>query len=202
MTVPPILVVHGLWDTPVRISPLVDGLKARGFATVHAMALSPNDGRASLTELAKQVAHEADALAHDTKVDAIDLIGFSMGALVSRACLLLERASMTTKVRRFVSISGPHAGARNAFVLPASRFPGIADMRPHSAFLRTLEGKGSITETEVHCFYTPFDLMVTPAKSAILTGAASVQMVPVPLHRFMVRDARVIDRVAEILRRV
>ncbi len=196
----PVLVVHGLWDTPRRIAPLADGLRARGIETVHAMELSPSGGQAPIRELAKQVAREIDALGARTGSPRIDVVAFSMGALTTRVCLQLESGSPVTKVRRFVSISGPHGGALNAFGLPAKLFPGVADMRPGSALLADLaRDPAPLAGVEVHCVYTPFDLMVTPAKSAVLAGARSVTSFPVAMHRFMVSDARVLDHVAAVL---
>jgi triacylglycerol lipase len=51
----------------------------------------------------------------------------------------------------------------------------------------------------VHCFWTPFDLMVVPARSAILPGARTVQKFAVAMHRWMVTDARVTAAVREVL---
>ena len=197
----PVLVVHGLWDTPRRIAPLVDGLRARGLDPVHAMELSPSGGQAKLRELARQVAREIDALGARSGSEVIDVVAFSMGALTTRVCLQRERDSLVTRVRRFVSLSGPHAGAVNAFGLPGKLFPGVADMRPGSALLTDLaRDEAPLAGIEVHCLYTPFDLMVSPPRSAVLPGASSVIRVPVALHRFMVTDARVHDHVAAILR--
>jgi triacylglycerol lipase len=53
----------------------------------------------------------------------------------------------------------------------------------------------------VHCIYTPFDLMIVPASSSVLPAAHSVHSLPVPLHRWMIRDPRVLDLVAQTLTR-
>ena len=158
----PVLVVHGLWDTPARIEPLVDGLRRRGIAHVAAMKLTPNDGSVALREMAKQVVRAINGLGMDAGSAAIDVVGFSMGALLTRAALVLEHEHIGPNVQKFISISGPHAGAWNAHALPSRRFPGIADMRPKSAFLLALESAPPVSETgtEVHCLYTPYDLMV------------------------------------------
>jgi triacylglycerol lipase len=123
-----------------------------------------------------------------------------MGALTTRVCLQREGPGLATRVRRFVSISGPHAGALNAFGLPEKLFPGVADMRPGSALLADLaRDEAPLAGVEVHCLYTPFDLMVTPPRSAVLAGARSVKSFPVALHRLMITDARVLDHVAALL---
>jgi triacylglycerol lipase len=110
----------------------------------------------------------------------------------------IQRLGGRARVRRFVSISGPHAGTANAYALP---FAGVRDMRPGSALLTDLARDADPWgEVEVHCFWTPFDLMVVPARSAILPGARTVQRFPVAMHRWMLTDARVISAVRDVLR--
>jgi hypothetical protein len=55
-------------------------------------------------------------------------------------------------------------------------------------------------DVEVHCMYTPHDLMIVPAASAVIADARSVHRIPVPIHRMMLRDPRVLDIVARLLR--
>lgn len=185
-----VLIVHGIWDSAARIAPLVAALHARGFSHVRAFDLLPNDGRARIEQLAEQVAREAAALSGE-----LDLIGFSMGALVAR--YYLQRLGGKARVRRFVSISGPHAGTWTAYGLP---LPGVRQMRPRSALLRELElDPEPFGPVQVHCLYTPWDLMIVPASSGILPGAHSVHSVPVRLHRWMLTDPRVAERVAALL---
>ncbi len=192
----PTLLVHGIWDSSQRLAPLRAGLEARGVSPVHALDLVPNTGRAPLPLLARQVDEAARALLRTHDASQLDLVGFSMGALVSR--WWLQRGGGRASVRRFVSISGPHHGTRTAWALP---FEGVRDMRPGSALLRDLarddDPWGSV---EVHCLYTPYDLMVQPASTAVLPGARSVEAIPVALHRFMITDARALDAIAARLR--
>lgn len=193
----PLLVVHGLWDSLTRIDPLVQGLRARGIERVLGFDLLPSSGRAPITELARQVAEQADALRRESGAQQIDLLGFSMGALAARC--YLQQGGGRTHVRRFISISGPHAGTLTAFALP---FAGVRDMRPGSALLRALEADADpYGSVEVHCIYTPLDLMIVPASSSILRGARSIHRVPIPLHRWMIRDPRVLDLAARLLTR-
>ncbi len=197
MTAPhPVLLVHGIWDSSSRLAPLAAGLTLRGVRGVHAIDLVPNDGRAPIAELGRLVAREADALAAREKAAQVDVVGFSMGALVSR--WYIQRGGGKERVRRFVSIAGPHHGTATAYALP---FPGARDMRPKSALLEDLEtDPDPFGDVAVHCLYTPFDLMILPAKSAVLAGARSVRGFRVAMHRFMITDARVLDHVAALLR--
>lgn len=191
----PVLLVHGLWDSLLRIDPLLQGLRTRGIQCVRGFDLKPSTGHAPITELARQVAQQADALRQETGAERIDLLGFSMGALAARC--YLQQAGGREHVRRFISISGPHAGTWTAFALPHA---GVRDMRPQSALLRALAADPDpFGQVEVHCIYTPFDLMILPATSGILRAAISVHRIPIPLHRWMIRDPRVLDLAAQLL---
>lgn len=191
-----VLVVHGIWDSSRRLGPLVAGLALRGVRDVHAIDLVPNTGSAPIATLGERVAREVEALCVRHRVERVDLVGFSMGALVSR--WYIQRGAGKARVRRFVSISGPHAGTLTAWALPLA---GARDMRPRSPLLRDLDGDADpFGPVDVHCLYTPYDVMVVPATSAVLRGARTTRAFPVTMHRFMIQDARVLDHVAELLR--
>jgi triacylglycerol lipase len=191
----PVLIVHGIWDSRARMRELEHGLIARGFPHVRAFDMTPNDGRASLSTLAEQAKHQADALLQEHG-GPIDLVGFSMGALISR--YYLQRLGGKACVRRFVSISGPHRGTLSAYALPLA---GLRDMRPGSALIRDLEAdQDAFGQVEVHCLYTPYDLMIVPAASSVLPGARSVQRIELPIHRMMITRPAALDAIASVLR--
>jgi len=192
---PPVLLVHGIWDSAARLEPLRRGLERRGLSRVQSFDLLPNSGRAPIAELGARLREQVDALARSEKVAKVDLVGFSMGALVSR--WYLQRGGGKGRVRRFVSISGPHQGTLTALGVPLR---GVRDMRPGSALLVDLASDPDpFGPVEVHCAYTPFDLMVVPARTAVLPGARSVRRFAVAMHRFMIRDEQVLDYVAGVL---
>jgi triacylglycerol lipase len=191
----PVLIVHGIWDSRARMRELEQGLIARGFPHTRAFDMKPNDGRAPLATLAAQAKRQADALL-DEHGGPIDLVGFSMGALISR--YYLQRLGGKACVRRFISISGPHRGTLSAYGLPLA---GLRDMRPGSALLRDLDAdEDAFGTVEVHCLYTPYDLMIVPATSSVLPGARSVQRLPLPIHRMMITQPRALDAIASVLR--
>jgi triacylglycerol lipase len=189
----PVVLVHGIWDSSSRLEPLRAGLSARGITNATAIDLRPNDGRALIPVLAAQVAHAVDSASD--RDDRVDLVGFSMGALVSR--WYVQRGGGRARIRRFISISGPQHGTLNAYALPLA---GVRQMRPDSELLRDLASDADPWgPVEVHTLWTPYDLMIVPARSSQLAGARSDQRVPVGLHRWMLSDPRVLDRVAELL---
>jgi triacylglycerol esterase/lipase EstA (alpha/beta hydrolase family) len=191
----PVLLVHGIWDSGERLEPLARALERSGVGPTRALDLAPNDGSASIEALAEQVASEADALRRETGASRIDLVGFSMGALVAR--YYLQRLDGRAHTRRFVSISGPHAGTMTAYAMPKA---GARQMRPRSALLADLaRDEDPWGDVEVHTMWTPMDAMILPARSSQLRGAARDHRVAVPLHGWMITHPRAVGRVAEIL---
>lgn len=195
----PVLIVHGIWDSEARISTLTQGLIERGLSQTRAFTFRPRDGSAPLSTLGQQLQREVSLLKDAHAVSQVDLVGFSMGALVSR--YYLRRLGGADHVRRFVSISGPHHGTLMAYGLPLD---GVRDMRPGSAFLRDLERDErdetqAANRVETHVIYTPFDLTIVPAHSSKLPSARTTTTFPVALHRWMIKDARVLDHVASLL---
>ena len=195
---PPVLLVHGIWDTGAKLDVLRAGLVRAGLSPVHTIDLAPNDGRAPIPDLARQVRDRARDILRIHGAARLDLVGFSMGALVSR--YFVQRLGGRELVRRFVSVSGPHGGTAMAAFHPAW-FRGVHDMRPGSALLRELASDpdpwGGV---EVHVIYTPYDLMIVPARSSELPGARSTTRLPMPLHRLMIVHPRAVAAVATKLR--
>ncbi|MBX3273697.1 MAG: lipase [Sandaracinaceae bacterium] len=191
----PTLLVHGIWDEGACFASMRAGLERAGLGPVEALDLSPNDGSARIERLAEQVDEAASALLARAAAPRLDVVGFSMGALVSR--YWLQRLGGKQRARRFVSIAGPHAGTATAWALPKD---GVRQMRPGSSLLRELAAdEDPWGEVEVHCVFTPFDLMIVPSSSCRLPGCASEHRLLVPLHRFMITAPEAIATVASIL---
>lgn len=193
---PPLVLVHGIWDDARRLEPLRAGLGARGLGSPVVHELRPNDGSAPIAELAAGLDAHLAALSEERGAARLDVVGFSMGALVTR--YVVQRLSGRSRIRRFVSVSGPHAGTHTARALPLR---GARDMRPGSALLADLAADADPWgPVEVHVLYTPYDLMIVPARSSRLEGARTETVLPIPLHRWMISDARALDAMAALLR--
>jgi triacylglycerol esterase/lipase EstA (alpha/beta hydrolase family) len=80
----PVLFVAGIWDTAAQLAPLRRGLGRRAVGPVHAFDCAPNDGRVPIPELGRQLGQQADEIARREQVPKVDVVGFSMGALVAR----------------------------------------------------------------------------------------------------------------------
>jgi triacylglycerol lipase len=187
----PVVLVHGIDDTRAIFSRLQPHLERSGLA-VHSLDLVPSDGQAGLAELAGQL----DTYVRKTfpAGEAIDLVGFSMGGLVSR--YYIQRRGGRDRVRKFVTIGTPHNGTWTAYLRSN---PGARDMRPGSAFLADLNGDIRVLElVSLVSIWTPFDLMIMPATSSRVRVGRSIA-VRTPAHPLLVRDRRVLELVRGIL---
>lgn len=146
-------------------------------------SLRPSDGRAGLPDLAaKLAAYIDDVLPAGAR---FALVGFSMGAIVSR--YYLQEMGGCERVDAFFSISGPHAGTRTAYVFPGL---GVRQMRLRSPFLASLDASiDRLAGMPVACYWTPYDLMITPHTSAKWSRGELVR-IPAPLHALMIFDKR------------
>ncbi|NPC86043.1 alpha/beta fold hydrolase, partial [Pyxidicoccus fallax] len=190
----PVLLVHGIDDDASAFDVMRARLEREGWTHVHALSLVPSDGTEGVPALARQVAREAEALRARTGAPRVDVVGFSMGALVTRYWLRMHDGRR--EVRRFISISGPHGGTVMAWL---RRGKGVRQMRPDSRLVRYLQSDPRPwDEVEVHSFWSPWDLTIFPASSSRLRGA-SERTFPVLLHPWMMTDRRVLDAVVEVL---
>lgn len=190
----PVVLVHGIDDTSRVFSTMMAHLAREGFEDVSAVALSPNNGDAPLETLAAQLAAHVEEVQRRSGATRVDVVAFSMGALVTRTWML--EGGGRHSVRRFVSISGPHAGTATGWLRSN---PGATQMRWGSPLLARLPaGAGALAPAEVFSLWTPLDLMIVPAHSSRLEGAWE-RTFPVLLHPLMLRDARVLRSVSEAL---
>ncbi|OUL37345.1 lipase [Nostoc sp. T09] len=187
----PVLLVHGIDDTGAVFYRLGKYLKQLGWS-VYALDLVPNNGAVGLDELAKQV---ANYVAKEFPPEQpLDLVAFSMGGIVSR--YYIQRLEGIKRVQRFITISSPHNGTVIAY---GSQRPGCVQMRPNSAFLKDLNSDvAMLKELNFTSIWTPYDLMIVPAKSSQIPLGKEV-ILPVALHPWMLSDSRCLSVVAETL---
>ncbi|MBH8551595.1 triacylglycerol lipase [Nostocaceae cyanobacterium CENA357] len=187
----PVLLVHGIDDTGAVFDKMAGYLRQLGWS-VYTLDLMPKNGDAGLDVLAKQV---ADYIATTfTPEQPLDLIGFSMGGIVSR--YYVQRLGGINRVQRFITISSPHHGTVVAY---ASQRLGCLQMRPNSAFMKDLNSDvvmlSSLSFTSI---WTPYDLMIVPTNSSQLPIGEEV-ILPVALHSWMLSDSRCLAAVVAAL---
>ena len=191
----PVVLVHGIWNTAGIFSVLQRHLESTGESAgrkVYALSMTPNNGDAPLSVLAEQVAAFVDDRLGPEQ--PFDLVGFSMGGLISR--YYLQRLGGLARVQRFVSVSTPHQGTALALF---SRRLGVGQMRPGSPFLRSLNADIHRLETiRFFSFWTPFDLLILPPWSSDM-GLGEIAMLTVSTHDRMIRDAASLSAISKAL---
>ncbi len=183
----PVILVHGIWDSSQIFKQLQHHLETQGF-TVYSLDLLPPDGSVPLEVLAQQL----DEFARQTIApdQSFDLVGFSMGGIVSR--YYLQRLDGLRRVSRFITVSSPHQGTILAWL---SHKPGAQQMHPFSPFLNDLnQDIDCLQQIQFTSIWTPLDLMIVPAWSS-LTPPAQTHAVLVPLHKWMIEDSRVFAQI-------
>ncbi|MEO0707937.1 MAG: alpha/beta fold hydrolase [Cyanobacteria bacterium J06649_5] len=187
----PVVLVHGIWNTAGIFSALKSHLEQAGWQ-VYALSMSPNNGDAPLESLAEQVKNFVnDCLG---PYQPFDMVGFSMGGLVSR--YYAQRLGGLARLHRFVTLSAPHQGT----VLGAfSHRYGVRQMKPGSDFLRSLNKDAhQLASVQFFSFWTPFDLLILPPWSSQL-GIGITQRLQVSAHNQMIRDRKALQAIENAL---
>ena len=188
----PVILVHGLNDRESVFKKMVNYLSSLGWS-VATINLTPNTGQERLENLAQQLQEYINS--QFEPIQPIDLIGFSMGGLVTR--YYLQRLGGVERVKRYISISAPNQGTLTAYLLPYS---GITQMRPKSSFLTDLNQDyyQIAQKVQVTTVWTQWDLIIVPAVSSCL-GIGKEVVIPVSLHPWMLTDPRVLGVIVAAL---
>ncbi|MGA7937923.1 MAG: alpha/beta fold hydrolase, partial [Kovacikia sp.] len=187
----PVLLIHGIWDTGAIFNPMRSHLSKQGHS-VFDLNMTPNNGDKGLEHLAEQISTYIDqTFASD---QPLDIVGFSMGGIVSR--YYLQRLGGISRVHRFITLSSPHRGTWVAY---GSFRPGCMQMRPNSPFLQDLNQDVAMLEKlNFTSIWTPLDTMILPASSSLMPVGKDVR-VWVPVHALMVSDSRSLQSVSVAL---
>ncbi|NJR65943.1 MAG: alpha/beta fold hydrolase [Leptolyngbyaceae cyanobacterium CRU_2_3] len=187
----PVLLIHGIDDTCAIFSRMAPALEKLGWS-VHQIDLIPNNGDVGLDQLASQVADYVEKTFAPNQ--PIDLVGFSMGGIISR--YYVQRLGGIQRVQRFVTISSPHNGTWTALLRPNL---GASQMRIDSEFLSALNRDAKqLEQINFTSIWTPFDSMIVPANSSEMPVGKNHQ-IWVGGHAWMVTDAKSILTIAQAL---
>lgn len=187
----PVLLIHGLSDTTVVFDSMSGYLSGLGWS-VYSFNLIPNNGDITLEQLAKQVADYV-AKTFDPR-QPLDVIGFSMGGIVSR--YYIQRLGGIDRVQRFISISAPNNGTLAGYL---SWRPGCVQLRTDSEFLQDLNRDAAMLERlNFTVIWTPFDLLIIPPQSSQMPIGKEI-VLPVRLHSWMLSDQQCLKAVATAL---
>ena len=188
----PIILIHGLWNTSSIFSSItskLDEIEIEYFAPT----LNHDYGMTSIIELTNTL-NELILEKYGLEKE-IDILGFSMGGIISR--YWLQKFNGYKRTRRFISIGSPHKGTFTAQLVPKFPFRGISEMKIKSKLLRELE-KNDFFLDDIECinFFTYWDLMVFPSWWTNLNLGKKIS-VKVYKHRNLVRNKVVVDKIID-----
>ena len=191
----PLVLVHGLWDTPRLFHRLIQELDqpVRPLLAPH---LPHGLGWVPLRQLASRLdQHIQERFGSDTMVD---LLGFSMGGVIGR--IWLQELGGVQRTRRFFSVGSPQQGTLAAQLMPRPLLAGAADMKVGSRLLRQLNGQPkALAGIECCSFFCRWDLMVCPGWRAVLpTGRR--EGLPVLTHQQLISHPAALRRLCSTLR--
>lgn len=187
----PVILIHGIFRKAYVFNRMAKYLTERGW-DVHRFDIVPNTSIVGLDQLAQQIKTYVDqTFAPD---QPIDLIGLSMGGLVSR--YYVQRLGGLGKIQRFITIASPHHGTYMAYLLP---FIGCVQMRPGSQFLADLNRDVQpLEQVNFSSLWTPYDFVIVPAQSSIMPVGKNIKLSVFP-HAMMVRSNSTLATVEKAL---
>ena len=189
-TLPPVVLVHGIFSSGDDMERLARHLRSQA-REVFQPTLTPNGGHARIEELAAQF---AEFVTQKIGGRRFDLIGFSMGGLISRH--YLQRLGGIGKVARFITMATPHHGTHMARL---GNLPAWVQMRPGSEFLRDLASDADVLRAiPFTSLFTPLDAIILPARSSEMPQARNVR-VWAAMHPSFILERRCIRAVAAAL---
>ncbi len=190
----PLVLIHGLWNTPKLFDNLL--LRLHQPQTLLLVPHLPHDlGRISIRKLAIDLDFYIKNKFGENI--PIDLLGFSMGGLIGR--VWLQEMGGYKRTCRFFSIGSPHNGTLTAQFVPNLLFSGIADMKIGSDLIKSLDNSlGYLQNIRCTSFYTYFDLMVFPSYNSILPLGTSIP-VPVLTHKSLIRSSKSVELISTSL---
>ncbi len=190
----PLILVHGLWDNPNVFSDLVRKLEGYDMPlmTPH---LPHRLGRVPLKRLAQNL--NVQIIERWGIETCVDILGFSMGGLISR--IWLQQLGGSRRTHRFISVGCPHRGTYTAQLVPSWLLPGVADMKRGSPLISELDNDLlSIGDVTCSSFFSYWDLMVIPGWEAVLPMGEQ-RPLSVRSHRNLISHPVALDTLVNVI---
>ena len=181
-----LVLVHGLWDDPLIFNRLVNYLYLKKNLSIFIPHLQHDGGRVPLTVLAEEL--DRQILKRYGSNTNVEILGFSMGGVISRIWLQLIGGVLRTT--SFISVGSPHCGTFSAQLIPSILFPGIADMKRGSHLLSMLnENSDALIGVKCSSYFCRWDLMALPGWEAVLPIGTNYS-VPVLTHKGLISNPK------------
>jgi triacylglycerol lipase len=183
----PVLLVHGYSLNRACFTFLQTYLHTRGWEWIWAINHRPRSS--PIPVFAKNLGRSIERLCDETGSDQIDIIGHSMGGIVT--AYALKEFGYAHRVRRLITLGSPWAGSRT-FVFSWLR-EGF-DLAPQSEVISAIENYSGDTTA----IWSRSDHLIVPVASAAPNHAECIE-VPHLGHLEMMTSARCFRIVADAL---
>lgn len=164
----PILLLHGLFQSPACWLWTKHLLRRNGFHNLYVVALPPWIDMETLTE---RVARKVDEMRTRHFTDKVHLVGHSMGGIIARYYLQMRNGS--EKIDRCVLLGVPNQGSK---LVPLALSPLAALVMPGSEFLQDLAEAPLPEGVRMTAVYSRHENIVLPFENARLEGAEHVEL--------------------------
>ncbi len=165
---PPVILLHGLFQNRSCLFWLQRRLQSAGYSRVISINTPPWRDLETLTEV---LAKKVDELRIQTKGAKVLLVGHSMGGIIARN--YVQNRGGAAYVKGMVTLGSPHHGSKLAPFAISSMGKMLL---PGSAFLNEFNSVPWPEGVRAVSIYTRYDNIVLPADSAIMAGAATVEL--------------------------
>ncbi len=187
----PIILLHGLFQSPACWLWFKFCLRRQGFSNLHTIALPPWKDVEILTE---RLARRVDELRQANGLQQVHLIGHSMGGIIARNYLQIRGGAH--KVDHCLLIATPNGGSKLA---PFALSSLGKLLMPGSPFLQRLATAPLPPEARISTIYSRHDNMVLPYEHAQLDGARNIELTGSG-HTSLLFSRRVIRNIVELLK--
>jgi pimeloyl-ACP methyl ester carboxylesterase len=186
----PILLLHGFGSTPRSMAPL--GLRLRRLLGRKIALVQLGGRRSDLRENARRVDEILDQLSGTPGFEYADLVGHSMGGLISTH--VLKCIDRGRRVRSVITLGAPHCGAPLAALgarIVAGTSRALEQMSPGSDFLEELKWMPVPSGCQLLSISGSSDQLVPPrcAQLTPLSGQRSLALAGVGHQRLAFASA-------------
>ncbi len=170
-----VLLIPGLAMPGASLAAMQAYLAGQGLAQVHTLD-NPGGGITASIEACAEVVEARMRELAAQGIEAVDLVGHSMGGLVARE--VVRRAATGLRVPVLVTVATPnHGNGEAAGILEKLGTPSaIGQMAAGSDFLRRLNAAPLPAGTRGYGLWTRSDEVVRPAESCRLPGGTDLEL--------------------------
>jgi triacylglycerol esterase/lipase EstA (alpha/beta hydrolase family) len=157
----PVILVHGYFMSRACFILLYLRMRQAGKRDIFTINLRPRT--APIEDLAHQLSEKIEEVIVLTKSDKVNIIGHSMGGIVSR--YYIDHMNGAKKVNKLITIGTPHNGTKMAvFGFGAN----AREMIPGSGFMKALNSTPLSKEVKFYSIWSTMDNLVLPQESSVL----------------------------------